>query len=199
MDSEIYLSNTDNIFHQLRGHYLKLNKEEHSDFTTFCRPPKPEKKRDPSVPERQNMQVNIFEARLRKLQYVKLRKKGGALDEESSEKNLQTASSSGYYSLDDLWKKLSVNDADRESGEVVKGKSWRQLSLDEQKMHLKEFIDKFRDSMDLEVWREMRISLIKQLKEGAFDVPGIINWHKGTQKILEISGFIINPACFYWN
>jgi len=198
MDSDVYLNDEDNIFHQLRGHYLLINKREHFDFDTFKKPEKEKKKTDPTIPERKHMQVNILEARMQKLQYIKLRRKGGALDEEESDqKNLQSLNTNGYYSLDQLWTRLEANDAAREVDEP-KMKTWRQLTEDEQRDKLKEFTDKFKELMDAEVWKELRKELFKQLKDGNFN-NGQINWHKGTQKILEISGLVINPACFYWN
>lgn len=198
MEYDVYLADTDNVFHQLRGHYLKLNREEHFEFSTFKKPEKEKKPVEGEILERKPMQVNILEARMRKLHYMKMRKKGATLEEDESEKNLQTANSSGYYSLDELWTKLSTNDAAREKNEP-KMKSWRQLSEDEQRESLKEFTDKFKDAMDPEVWKELRKDLLNNLKEGNFATNSVINWHKGTQKILEISGLVINPACFYWN
>lgn len=196
MEFDVYLSNTDNIFHQLRGHYLKLNIEQHSDFSVFKRPEK--KKPEPVGPEKKNMQVSILDARLQKMQYLKLRRKGAALDEENAEKNLQTVNSSGYYPLEHLWEKLSENDSVRGDDEP-KQKTWRQLSEDEQIEKMREFSEKFKDLMDPEVWKELKKDLMKHLKEGYFLTSTTINWHKGTQKILEIPGLVINPACFYWN
>ena len=195
MDYDIYLKDVDNVFHQLRGHYLQMNMESHFEFPVFKKPEK--KKVESLLPDRKPMQVNILEARMQKLQYIRLRRKGGVLEEDDELKNLQTANSSGYYSLDDLWTKLNVNDSC--AGNEQKMKTWRQLSVDEQKDKLKEFALKFKDEMDPDVWIEMKRDLYKHLKEGMFDNSSVINWHKGTQKILEISGLVINPACFYWN
>jgi len=198
MDYQIYLDNEDNIFHQLRGHYMRLNIEEHIDFDVFRKPAKPEKRVDGPVLEKKSMQINIFEARMQKMNYIKMRRKGIALDEENETKNLQTINSSGYYTIDDLWDKLSANDISREKNEP-KNKSWRQLTEDEQKAALKEFMDKFKDEMDVEVWRELRRDLVKHLREGDFNNNTVINWHRGTQKIIQVNSLVINPACFYWN
>ena len=42
------------------------------------------------------------------------------------------------------------------------------------------------------------VELIKKYKEEFFDKKNLINWHKGSQKIMEIKELVINPACFYW-
>lgn len=197
MDYDIYQKDVDNVFHQLRGHYLKINIDSHYEFPTFKKPEKEKKKVESPIPDRKPMQVSILEARMQKLQYIRLRRKGGVLEENDEQKNLQTANSSGYYSLDDLWTKLNAND--NTGSNEQKMKTWRQLDFEEKILKLKEFANKFREEMDLEVWKEMKKDLYKNLKDGNFDNNTVINWHKGTQKILEINGLVINPACFYWN
>jgi len=198
MDSEPYLKDDDNIFHQLRGHYLELNKMEHYEFGTFKKPEKEKKKVVSNGVEKKHIQVNILETRMKKLQYIKLRRKGGALEEEEGDqKNLQSANINGYYSIDQLWEKLDANDVSK--SDETKMKNWRQLSDDEQKTKIKEFTDRFKEMMEPEVWKELRKQLVKQLLDGDFSNNSTINWHKGTQKILEISGLVINPSCFYWN
>ena len=193
MEYESYINDVDNIFHQLRGHYILVNMREHFEFPDIK---KPEKIKKEESSDKKMMQVSILEARIKKMQYIKMRRKGEKTEEESNgEDNLQSINSGGYYPLEQLWEKLNANDiiCDDE-----KKKSWRVLTEDEKKEHLKEFAEKFKDLMDPEVWKEMRRDLIKQLKDGNFDNNNVINWHKGTQKILEISGLVINPACFYW-
>jgi len=195
-DPGVYLSEMDNVFHQLRGHYLRLNILEHSDFI-----PEPELVEEVPlkvVEERRPMGESILAAKMRKLKYIKLRRKGGKTEEEDEpEKNLQTQGLSSYYSLDLLWKKLGENDESEKDGK--KEKSWRQIGHEKQIEQLKEFSEKFKDSMIPEIWMEFRKNLLIEHSEGRFENASNIEWHKPTQRILEIKGLVINPACFYWN
>ncbi len=198
MDYESYLNDTENIFHQLRGHYLRLNMEEHFDFDVFRRPEKEERVLA-DVVEKLPMQINILKSRLQKMNYIKMRRKGMRLEnEEAEQKNLQNSNNVSYFTVEQLMEKLSANDK-IEKDDDTKYKTWRQLSEDEQREKLKEFSEKFKDDMDPEIWKELRKDLYKNLKEGNFDNSTVINWHKGSQKILEINGLVINPVCFYWN
>lgn len=198
MDFDQYISNTDNVFHQLRGYYLKLNKEEHFDFDIFGRPEKKVVVQE-ETSEKLPMQINILKSRLQKMNYVKMRRKGMKLEnEETEQKNLQNINNVSYFTVDQLMEKLSANDK-VETVDETKHKTWRQLTEDEQKEKLKAFTEKFKDQMDPEIWKELRKDLMKNLKDGNFANSTIINWHKGSQKILEINGLVINPVCFYWN
>ena len=82
--------------------------------------------------------------------------------------------------------------------EADKLKAWRQLSLDEQKEKLVAFAEKFRMTMDKDVWDEFQKDLIKKLRAKYFVSRPIINWHKNSQSILEINSLVIHPSCFYW-
>jgi len=195
MEYEVYLNDEDNVFHQLRGHYLRLNRDMHFDFDTFKKPEKEKKVVD--TPDKKNIQVSILEARIQKMQYMKMRRKGVALDEENVQKDLQSINSQGYYSLDHLWEKLKEND-DINGDEEKQMKYWRQLTYEEKQEKLILYCDKFKELMEMEVWKEMKESLMENLKEGLITSNNVV-WHKGTQKIMEISGFVINPTGFYWN
>ena len=172
---------------------MRLNVEEHTDFTVFK---KPEVKK--VEVDRKNMQVSILEARMQKMQYMKMRRKGSALEDDEYSKNLQAVNSSAYYSLDHLMSKLGDNDI-LKGKETVKEKTWRQLNEEEQTEKLIEFAEKFKLAMEAEVWKDLKKELLKHLKDGNFLTSNTVNWHKGTQKILEIPGLVINPSCFYWN
>lgn len=192
-DPGAYLGNLDNVFHQLRGHYLQINIEHHPDFEVVREEPKftPQQ-----LEPKKSMQVNIFESRMRKMAYMKLRKKGDNATDESTEKNLQTSASTGYYPLDQLWGMLSQNDD--KSKEDLKKRNWRQLPEEEQIEQMKIFTDKFKDLMNPDVWKDLRSEMMRMLQEGEFEKKQVIDWHKGSQRILEIKGLVINPACFYW-
>jgi len=185
---ELYLSNKNNIFHQLRGHFLTINQFNHSDFIL---PVVEEKVRKSDVSDKKPLQIGILEARMQKLQYQKMRKKGGQTEEEKAP-NLQTVSNTnGYFSMDFLWKKLAQNDEENPVEEKLL--NWNKLDDEVQKQKLKEFLDKFKINMDTEIWKEMYKDVLKKRNE--LD----INWHKQSQKIMEINGLIINPSCFYWD
>jgi hypothetical protein len=77
-------------------------------------------------------------------------------------------------------------------------KSWKQLTLDEQKIKIIEFAEKFKNIMDKEVWEQFKKDIIQKLKNKYFITNSIINWHKKSQTILEIDKLVINPSCFYW-
>jgi hypothetical protein len=77
-------------------------------------------------------------------------------------------------------------------------KAWRQLTPDEQKEKLVSFAEKFKMTMDTDVWEEFQKDLIKKLKAKYFVSRPIINWHKNSQSILEINSLVIHPSCFYW-
>lgn len=91
--------------------------------------------------------------------------------------------------------KLSENDTVDESDKL---KAWRQLTLDEQKDKLITFAEKFKMTMDTDVWDEFQKDLFKKLKAKYFVSRLIINWHKNSQSILEINSLVIHPSCFYW-
>ena len=116
--------------------------------------------------------------------------------DESTEKNLQASASTGYYPLDQLWGMLSQNDD--KSKEDIKKRNWRQLPEEEQIEQMKIFTDKFKDLMNPDVWKDLRSEMMRMLQEGEFEKKQVIDWHKGSQRILEINGLVINPACFYW-
>ena len=191
---EIYLSNKDNVFHQLRGHFLKINIERHGEKSTIL-----EEKKIP-VNSLQQMQMKILEGRMQKLKYEKLRKKGeneieGAAGgtEEDVKTNLQKYGSSvGYYTIDNLLDRLKQNDV-VPIEEEKKPMSWKDLSEDNQKLKMREFIQQFRSGMEEDVWVEMSKDIFRNMKT----IP--INWHKKSQKILEIPNLVIHQSCFFWN
>jgi len=190
-DENEYLGDVDNIFHQLRGHYLRLNKMLHPDFKFGV-----EEEVKIGV-DRKPMEVSILEARIQKMRYFKMRRKGENLvEDEESSRNLQLGGPTKYYSLDEIMSKLSENEVDKDNKKKEKG--WRQLTEEEQLEKLKEFTEKFKDKMDIEIWKELKKELVKKYKEEFFDKKNLINWHKGSQKIMEIKDLVINPACFYW-
>ena len=185
---ELYLSNKNNIFHQLRGHFLTINQFNHSDFIL---PVVEEKVRKSDVSDKKPLQIGILEARMQKLQYQKMRKKGGQTEEEKAP-NLQTVSNTnGYFSMDFLWKKLAQNDEENPVEEKLL--NWNKLDDEVQKQKLKEFLDKFKINMDTEIWKEM----VKDVMHKRNTISVV--WHKQSQKILEISNLVINPSCFYWD
>jgi predicted transcriptional regulator len=191
---EIYLSNKDNIFHQLRGHFLKINIERHGEKSTIL-----EEKKIP-VNSLQQMQMKILEGRMQKLKYEKLRKKGeneveGAAGgtEEDVKTNLQKYGSSvGYYTIDNLLDRLKQNDV-VPIEEEKKPLSWKDLSEDDQKLKMREFLLQFRSGMEEDVWVEMSKDVFRNMKT----IP--ITWHKKSQKILEIPNLVIHQSCFFWN
>jgi len=193
---EIYLSNKENIFHQLRGHFLKINIERHNEIL-----PKLIEKKSNSFPvsSLQQMQMKILEGRMQKLKYEKLRKKGekvdassGACTEEDAKNNLQKYSSSiGYYTVDHLLKKLIDNDVPIE--EDKKPPTWKDLSEEEQKRKMREFLQQFRTDMEEDIWVEMSKDVFRNIKTIS------ITWHKKSQKILEIPNLVIHQSCFFWN
>jgi hypothetical protein len=191
---EIYLSNKDNVFHQLRGHFLKINIERHGEKSTIL-----EEKKIP-VNSLQQMQMKILEGRMQKLKYEKLRKKGeneieGAAGgtEEDVKTNLQKYGSSvGYYTIDNLLDRLKQNDV-VPIEEEKKPMSWKDLSEDNQKLKMREFIQQFRSGMEEDVWVEMSKDIFRNMKT----IP--ITWHKKSQKILEIPNLVIHQSCFFWN
>ena len=135
------------------------------------------------------LQLNILEARMQKMKYQKMRKKGGQTEEEKAP-NLQM-NTNGYYSMDFLWEKLSQNDIVPEKTE--KQLNWNKSDEDTQKQKLREFQDKFKLEMDGEIWKEMAKDILHKRK-----VLDIV-WHKQSQKIMEINKLVINPSCFYWD
>jgi len=94
-----------------------------------------------------------------------------------------------------LMDKLSENDTVDEADKL---KAWRQLTPDEQKDKLIAFAEKFKTTMDKDVWDEFQKDLFKKLKAKYFVGSSIINWHKNSQSILEINSLVIHPSCFYW-
>ena len=191
---EIYLSNKENVFHQLRGHFLKINIERHGEKSTIL-----EEKKTP-VNSLQQMQMKILEGRMHKLKYERLRKKGEKIEagdapitEEDAKNNLQKYSSSiGHYTLDNLLERLKQNDV-VSTEEEKKPLSWKDLSEDEQKRKMREFIQQFKREMEEDIWVEMSKDVFRNMKT----IP--IIWHKKSQKILEIPNLVIHQSCFFWN
>jgi hypothetical protein len=191
---EIYLSNKENVFHQLRGHFLKINIERHGEKSTIL-----EEKKIP-VNSLQQMQMKILEGRMHKLKYERLRKKGEKIEagnapitEEDAKNNLQKYSSSiGHYTLDNLLERLKQNDV-VPTEEEKKPPSWKDLSEDEQKRKMREFLQQFKSGMEEDIWVEMSKDVFKNMKT----IP--IIWHKKSQKILEIPNLVIHQSCFFWN
>jgi predicted transcriptional regulator len=191
---EIYLSNKDNIFHQLRGHFLKINIERHGEKSTIL-----EEKKIP-INSLQQMQMKILEGRMHKLKYERLRKKGEKIEaggdpitEEDAKNNLQKFSSSiGYYTIDNLLDRLKKNDV-VQAEEEKKPMSWKDLSEDDQKRKMREFLYQFKSGMEDDIWLEMSKDVFRNMKT----IP--ITWHKKSQKILEIPNLVIHQSCFFWN
>ena len=126
---------------------------------------------------------------------MKVLRKGISIDNDQ-ETNLQNTKTNGYYSYNQLMDKLSENDTVDETDKL---KVWRQLTPDEQKEKLIIFAEKFKMTMDNDVWDEFQKDIIKKLKAKYFVSRPMINWHKNSQSILEINNLVIHPSCFYWN
>ena len=186
----LYENSHDNLFHQMRHHYIKLNISLHREFEDKIIP-----QIEKVAVDKPPIQGTILQARMKKMQFMKVLRKGISIDDEK-ETNLQTAKTSGYYSYNNLMEKLSENDTVDESDKL---KAWRQLTPDEQKDKLITFAEKFKMTMDTDVWDEFQKDLIKKLKAKYFVGSSIINWHKNSQSILEINNLVIHPSCFYWN
>lgn len=185
----LYENSHDNLFHQMRYHYLKLNISLHHEFEDKVIP-----QIEKVAVDKPPIQGTILQARMKKMQFMKVLRKGISIDDDQ-EANLQTAKTSGYYSFNNLMEKLSENDTVDEADKL---KAWRQLSLDEQKEKLVAFAEKFRMTMDKDVWDEFQKDLIKKLRAKYFVSSSVINWHKNSQSILEINNLVIHPSCFYW-
>jgi hypothetical protein len=186
----LYENSHDNLFHQMRHHYIKLNISLHHEFEDKVIP-----QIEKVVVDKPSIQGTILQARMKKMQFMKVLRKGISIDDDQ-ETNLQTAKTSGYYSYNNLMEKLSENDTVDESDKL---KAWRKLTLDEQKDKLIAFAEKFKMTMDTDVWEEFQKDILKKLREKYFVSSSIINWHKNSQSILEINSLVIHPSCFYWN
>ena len=185
----LYENSHDNLFHQMRHHYLKLNISLHHEFEDKIIP-----QIEKVVVDKPPIQGTILQARMKKMQFMKVLRKGISIDDDK-ETNLQTAKTNGYYSYNQLMDKLSENDTVDEADKL---KAWRQLTPDEQKDKLIAFAEKFKTTMDKDVWDEFQKDLFKKLKAKYFVSSSIINWHKNSQSILEINSLVIHPSCFYW-
>jgi hypothetical protein len=185
----LYENSHDNLFHQMRHHYLKLNISLHHEFEDKIIP-----QIEKVVVDKPPIQGTILQARMKKMQFMKVLRKGISIDDDK-ETNLQTAKTNGYYSYNQLMDKLSENDTVDETDKL---KAWRQLTPDEQKDKLIAFAEKFKTTMDKDVWDEFQNDLFKKLKAKYFVSSSIINWHKNSQSILEINSLVIHPSCFYW-
>ena len=186
----LYENSHDNLFHQMRHHYIKLNISLHHEFEDKVIP-----QIEKVAVDKPSIQGTILQARMKKMQFMKVLRKGISIDDDQ-EMNLQTAKTSGYYSYNNLMEKLSENDTVDESDKL---KAWRKLTLDEQKDKLIAFAEKFKMTMDTDVWEEFQKDILKKLREKYFVSSSIINWHKNSQSILEINSLVIHPSCFYWN
>ncbi len=185
----LYENSHDNLFHQMRHHYLKLNISLHHEF------------HDKNIPiiekvaiDKPPIQGTILQARMKKMQFMKVLRKGISIDNDQ-EINLQSTKTNGYYSFNQLINKLNENDS---VNEIDKLKVWKQLTLDEQKDKLISFTEKFKMNMDKDVWDEFQKDVLNKLKAKYFVSQHIINWHKNSQSILEINSLVIHPSCFYW-
>jgi len=185
----LYENSHDNLFHQMRHHYIKLNISLHREFEDKIIP-----QIEKVAVDKPSIQGTILQARMKKMQFMKVLRKGISIDDDK-ETNLQTAKTNGYYSYNQLMDKLSENDTVDEADKL---KAWRQLSQDEQKDKLIAFAEKFKTTMDTDVWEEFQKDILKKLKEKYFVSRIIINWHKNSQSILEINSLVIHPSCFYW-
>jgi hypothetical protein len=185
----LYENSHDNLFHQMRHHYIKLNISLHHEFEDKIIP-----QIEKVVVDKPPIQGTILQARMKKMQFMKVLRKGISIDDDK-ETNLQTAKTNGYYSYNQLMDKLSENDTVDEADKL---KAWRQLTPDEQKDKLIAFAEKFKTTMDKDVWDEFQKDLFKKLKAKYFVGSSIINWHKNSQSILEINSLVIHPSCFYW-
>ena len=191
---EIYLCNKENIFHQLRGHFLKINIERHGEQSIILE--------DKKIPTNslQQMQMKILEGRMQKLKYERLRKKGEKLEaggtpitEEDAKINLQKYGSSvGYYTIDNLLERLKQNDVPL-TEEEKKPPSWKDLSEEDQKRKMREFLQQFKSDMEEDIWLEMSKDVFRNMKT----IP--ITWARKSQKILEIPNLVIHQSCFFWN
>ena len=186
----LYENSHDNLFHQMRHHYIKLNISLHHEFEDKVIP-----QIEKVVVDKPPIQGTILQARMKKMQFMKVLRKGISIDDDQ-ETNLQTAKTSGYYSYNNLMEKLSENDTVDEADKL---KAWRKLTPDEQKDKLIAFAEKFKMTMDTDVWEEFQKDILKKLREKYFVSSSIINWHKNSQSILEINNLVIHPSCFYWN
>jgi len=186
----LYENSHDNLFHQMRHHYLKLNISLHHEFEDKDIP-----KIEKVVVDKPPIQGTILQARMKKMQFMKVLRKGISIDNDQ-ETNLQTAKTSGYYSYNQLMEKLSENDTVDENDKL---RAWKQLTYDEQKQKLIDFTEKFKMMMDTDIWEQCQKDILKKLKTKYFVSSQIINWHKNSQSILEINNLVIHPSCFYWN
>ena len=186
----LYENSHDNLFHQMRHHYIKLNISLHREFEDKDIP-----KIEKVVVDKPPIQGTILQARMKKMQFMKVLRKGISIDDDK-ETNLQTAKTNGYYSYNQLMDKLSENDTVDETDKL---KAWRKLTPDEQKDKLIAFAEKFKMTMDKDVWEQFQKDILKKLKAKYFVSSSIINWHKNSQSILEINNLVIHPSCFYWN
>ena len=186
----LYENSHDNLFHQMRHHYLKLNISLHHEFEDKVIP-----QIEKVVADNPPIQGTILQARMKKMQFMKVLRKGISIDDDK-ETNLQVAKTNGYYSYNQLMDKLSENDTVDETDKL---KAWRKLTPDEQKDKLIAFAEKFKMTMDTDVWEEFQKDILKKLREKYFVSSSIINWHKNSQSILEINNLVIHPSCFYWN
>ena len=186
----LYENSHDNLFHQMRHHYLKLNISLHHEFEDKVIP-----QIEKVVVDKPPIQGTILQARMKKMQFMKVLRKGISIDDDK-ETNLQIAKTNGYYSYNQLMDKLSENDTVDDTDKL---KAWRKLTYDEQKEKLITFAEKFKITMDKDVWDEFQKDIFKKLKAKYFVGSSIINWHKNSQSILEINSLVIHPSCFYWN
>ena len=185
----LYENSHNNLFHQMRHHYLKLNISLHTEFEDKVIP-----QIEKVAVDKPPIQGTILQARMKKMQFMKVLRKGISIDDDQ-ETNLQTTKTSGYYSYNQLMDKLSENDSVDQANKL---KAWRQLTPDEQKDKLIIFAEKFKMTMDNDVWEQFQKDILKKLKEKYFVSRLIINWHKNSQSILEINSLVIHPSCFYW-
>jgi len=185
----LYENSHNNLFHQMRHHYIKLNISLHTEFEDKVIP-----QIEKVVVDKPPIQGTILQARMKKMQFMKVLRKGISIDDDQ-ETNLQTTKTSGYYSYNQLMDKLSENDTVDQANKL---KAWRQLTPDEQKDKLIIFAEKFKMTMDNDVWEQFQKDILKKLKEKYFVSRLIINWHKNSQSILEINSLVIHPSCFYW-
>jgi len=185
----LYENSHNNLFHQMRHHYIKLNISLHTEFEDKVIP-----QIEKVAVDKPPIQGTILQARMKKMQFMKVLRKGISIDDDQ-ETNLQTTKTSGYYSYNQLMDKLSENDTVDQANKL---KAWRQLTPDEQKDKLIIFAEKFKMTMDNDVWEQFQKDILKKLKEKYFVSRLIINWHKNSQSILEINSLVIHPSCFYW-
>lgn len=185
----LYENSNDNLFHQMRHHYLKLNISLHHEFEDKNIP-----KIEKVTVDKPPIQGTILQARMKKMQFMKVLRKGISIDDDQ-EMNLQSAKTNSYYSYNQLMEKLSENDTVDDNDKL---KTWKQLTYDEQKQKLIDFTEKFKMMMDADIWEQCQKDILKKLKMKYFLNNPIINWHKNSQSILEINSLVIHPSCFYW-